>query len=534
MLYGYGIGVNNLPIYSDRSWWVENALWGWNAIHGTFMKDGIIIPEIEAFSFSRASVARVNTDQNEWSETPIDELRDNGLGARLESAATNKLTSPNDMTGTGWFLTGTATREATAITAPAGGNFTRINRNSETNAQLLYQTVAGAVPGEDNVASMYVMAEGTDIGKTVVLEIKRGAGATFVNSIRTAILTGEPQRVSVSFQPAVDTTSISVALKVLGTNMPTSILAANAQLEIGVRPSTPIVGTRAADAPELLFDSPADLEITFAEMPKYIRWALLGYKGVTYDTNLTDFPDAMSRLYWDSDVLEFRVGPGYHYEPDPETVERSEISTSVRYGKGVSVGNAFQMLVPSGFTTSPSYGLGEWFIVAQWHGDSQLDGRSPYIAFSIQGNDLVIDKRHYVVGTGYSDPVELYRETDFIRDEWNDWVIEHNVHETTGYVRVWKNGVQVVDFTGPVGYWDHTTGGFHKIGIYRSEADFYGVVRFQNFSEGIADVAARVAAPPVIDTGHQTLSATPIDGVYALDPALLNHSVIESIVAIPA
>lgn len=514
-------------------WWPADASWGWNAISGTFMKDGKPASQSDALSFARSSAAYLNTSNVAWVSVAADVLRDNGKGVRLEPAATNKLTSPNDLTGTGWFLSGTATRAITAIAAPAGGFFTRVNRGSESNAQLISQTVAGAVPGQDNVVSIYVMADGDDIGKLAILEIKRGAGATFVNAIRTITMTDKPQRVSVSFKPAADTTSIAVAIKVDSVRLPTSILVANAQLEVGTKPSTPISGTRSADVASLKFDAPADLEITFAEMPRYVEQPLINFQGVTYNTDRSDYQDAVSILYWDGGVLEFKVGPGYRYAQDQITNERSEFSTSVRFGKGVSVGNAFQMMVPDGFTPSAIYGEGEWFIVAQWHGDQQ-DGRSPYIAFSIQGGDLVIDKRHYVVGTGYSAPVELYRESKFSRNEWNDWVVEHNVHATTGYVRVWKNGVQVVNFTGPVGYWDHPTGGFHKVGIYRSAADFDGKVRFQNLSEGIADVAARVTTRPTFDEGRQVIEATPTDGVYVLDAATLNHSVVSKIVAVPA
>lgn len=74
----------------------------------------------------------------------------------------------------------------------------------------------------------------------------------------------------------------------------------------------------------------------------------------------------------------------------------------------------------------------------------------------------------------------MYRMKGVPRGEWLNIVIEHKVSSTDGLLNIWLNGRQVVNFRGPVGYWDHDEAGYWKFGIYRSRGDTDAVVEYRD------------------------------------------------------
>ena len=236
----------------------------------------------------------------------------------------------------------------------------------------------------------------------------------------------------------------------------------------------------------------------------------------------------MQRLYTNSDVLRFTVKPGDRASFDPSDRDRSEISDTIRTVQGDDIWNSYAVKVGSGFITSTN--IAHWFIIGQWHGDSDVDGRSPYISVNIYGNDLVVDMRRWNGSSQVRSTV--YRLPNFERDVWHNIVIQHKTHQTSGYFKLWLNGVLVVDYAGQFGYWDHTNGGYWKAGIYRNAENYDATVTFQNFEKGNTSLISRVTSPLPIDKGIQFIDVTPTNGSYTLSASALNHSVIKSINAI--
>lgn len=517
-------------------WWGAGFTWAWDAVRARFSRLGKGVTQAQALAFTRATVAYAPGAGTSWTQYAVNVIRQIAAGVWVEKSVTNRLINSGNLMLTGWGPSGTATREATTIPAPAFGFWTRFYRVSEIDTVVQSANVL-ATPGEPLVGSVWLMGEGANIGKKVRLVIKRGSGGTFVSQDVTLVLTAEPQRVYVSFVPLSDTVNAALAISVTAVagDRPTSFLAACGQIESGTFPTSPIEtgatkSSRMGDALALNLPGAGNLEIEYADVlrPEISERYPLGSLNLLSHKAVSAL-HAVQRRFWKSEIIRFEVRPGDVTFFDTPEKERAESLTGTSYAKGVSVWNSKRFRIGSGFTTSID--PGSWFIVGQWHGFSDVDGRSPYIAIKVEGNDLTIDYRyHEPGGDGQSSSFVVYRWVDFPRDTWIDLVMEHNVAETDGYFRVWVNGVQVVNYTGPLGYWDHASGGYWKDGIYRKAANFIGVTEVACWEEGLTSLAARIASPLPIETGKQTIEAIPDGaGVYRLEPALLRLPVVKSI-----
>jgi Polysaccharide lyase len=174
-------------------------------------------------------------------------------------------------------------------------------------------------------------------------------------------------------------------------------------------------------------------------------------------------------------VLRFEVRAGERAYFDRKDRDRSEATSLARFPKDEVIWNAYRVKIADGFPIPD--GKKSWFIVGQWHG-SKDDKRSPYIAAEVQGKDLVFLRRY--VSNGKPISREMYRMKDVPRGKWLNIAIEHKVSSTDGLLNIWLNGRQVVNFDGPVGYWDHDEAGYWKFGIYRSRNDTNAVVEYRD------------------------------------------------------
>ncbi len=188
-------------------------------------------------------------------------------------------------------------------------------------------------------------------------------------------------------------------------------------------------------------------------------------------------------------VLRFEVRAGENAFFDPEDRDRSEATDQISFPKNEVIWNAYRVKIAKGFSI-PS-GEKSWFIIGQWHG-SVSDKRSPYIAAQMDGNDLVFLRRFLVDGKPKMQ--EMHRVSNVPRDQWLNIVIKHRVSETDGILDIWMNGRELVDFNGPLGYWDHADGGYWKFGIYRSRHDQDAVVEYRDVLTTTNDLSKRAAA----------------------------------------
>jgi polysaccharide lyase-like protein len=137
-----------------------------------------------------------------------------------------------------------------------------------------------------------------------------------------------------------------------------------------------------------------------------------------------------------------------------------------------------------------------WFAIGQMHVQA---GGVPALAFSLQnGEFLAVDLRADGNAGGRIGRYPIARGV------WYHRVFHLKFDQAgKGFVKVWINGAQIVDYSGNTGV-STTQYYYWKFGIYRSQAPEYVAVRYANMTIGTADLSARIAKPVPIPTGYCT------------------------------
>jgi len=185
----------------------------------------------------------------------------------------------------------------------------------------------------------------------------------------------------------------------------------------------------------------------------------------------------------------------------------------------------YPKMIPNGDVINISYQLkveagaavpttNQWVILGQLHGNDNAWQPSPaWPNFSIQltgpnglsgGDHLAVqadyavqgvDTRPHALGTnGY-----LYVDPNSItRDHYYNVQVQMKLDNTSnGFLEVWLDGTQVVDYHGPLGYGGGT---YWKEGIYRDQNDTYTMAAdFKNL-----EVATAPAAPAIVSFSPDT------------------------------
>ncbi len=154
---------------------------------------------------------------------------------------------------------------------------------------------------------------------------------------------------------------------------------------------------------------------------------------------------------------------------------RTEVS-----GPGADVGKeywyGFSILLPEDYQPD-----GIWEIVAQWHGvpdfDIGEDWRNPVMALSTTGgrwgwvSRWDAKRNTFESGTRQYGGTQHYDLGPYRKGVWTDWVVHVKwSYGRDGFLRVWKDGVEVVDQNGPNAFNDER-GPYFKMGLYKGWAD---------------------------------------------------------------
>lgn len=174
----------------------------------------------------------------------------------------------------------------------------------------------------------------------------------------------------------------------------------------------------------------------------------------------------------DDRTLRFEIRSGDRfsssYWTDPTTSERCE------------VGNDSQALVPPAGTALLQHRImweagpettSPWSCYSQMH-EKDVSNSPPY-TIELQNDKMEIN-------IGYDTEKFVYKDTNKIqRGKWYTIQSEIKWDRSNGFLRVKRDGVQIVDYTGPLG-----TGAAHypKFGIYRSEANETVAVQYRDWS----------------------------------------------------
>jgi hypothetical protein len=187
----------------------------------------------------------------------------------------------------------------------------------------------------------------------------------------------------------------------------------------------------------------------------------------------------------DSQTLRFEIQPGDHAWFDGSTVDRSQIQSDKLIPAGIPFDIAYQFMLEPGAANTAS-----WFVTGEMHNDDWAIGRdvktSPPFAIELTGDRLQVVARYCPTGldpsngAGNLKMLTLWTAPNPIqRGQYNDIKISANVSNTSsGYLQVWVNGAEVVNYHGPLGYGAAT---YWEEGLYRSADAFQTVAaNFRN------------------------------------------------------
>jgi hypothetical protein len=165
------------------------------------------------------------------------------LGLLVEKSSTNLLTYSEQFSNAAWGKIGSTSVSAAVGIAPDGTlTADRVSGWSTVDVDIGLSRSYTVSPTTITM-SVYVKGEGSNIGKSTTLLIKRNTVGTMVSSSKTLVLTGEWQRVSETIVMAADNTEVYVSLSGAASGVDASLRATSAlvwgaQLEAGGFPTS--------------------------------------------------------------------------------------------------------------------------------------------------------------------------------------------------------------------------------------------------------------------------------------------------------
>jgi Polysaccharide lyase len=146
---------------------------------------------------------------------------------------------------------------------------------------------------------------------------------------------------------------------------------------------------------------------------------------------------------------------------------------------------AFSVFFPTNFPLEKNR-----LVFAQWHDEWHLiqPGRSPSLAFRFVKGRLSITLRHsarHLIYNPDSVPDEtLFKKNNFKLGQWHDFVVQAKwSFKDDGFINVWWNDKQIVQYRGPVGY-NEDVGPYFKFGLYRDDTEKTYVAYFNHVKIG--------------------------------------------------
>jgi len=190
--------------------------------------------------------------------------------------------------------------------------------------------------------------------------------------------------------------------------------------------------------------------------------------------------------------FRFEVRSGDRWDQDSGHKERSEIRGETLYADGDTITVNYTVTVEAGPANTS-----DWTLLSQFHADD--DYTSPPFALELIGERMAIVVRYRLPGDDAETKLELFVDSkDIVRGQAYDIEIAVNFDlDGGGFLDVWRDGQQIVDYDGPIGY---GYGVYWKHGIYREESSETLAVVYKDFaiaSDGGVTVVGSAAADTI-------------------------------------
>ncbi|MBR1132241.1 heparin lyase I family protein [Bradyrhizobium iriomotense] len=201
----------------------------------------------------------------------------------------------------------------------------------------------------------------------------------------------------------------------------------------------------------------------------------------------------------DTNTLRFQLQSGDYWNGS----QRSEIAGNTVYAAGTQINLSYDFMVEPG-PVDDANGPGEWTVIGQMHEDS-LTGSPPFAVELVNGDHMAID-----IGT--SNPVYLYTDPNpLVRGQYYSMQVQVKfANDSSGFLEVWRNGVQIVDYHGPIG---NDLGTYWKEGVYRSASSQTMAVDYRNLQ-----ITTGSAPAPTSTTSSTTTPTSPVTSPSSTTP----------------
>ena len=122
--------------------------------------------------------------------------------------------------------------------------------------------------------------------------------------------------------------------------------------------------------------------------------------------------------------------------------------------------------------TGDWHGTTDTQAIWQWHEGSSVAGLNPMLAAFVRGSRLFIEMRSNSsaeltkASTTYR---LLYTDDGWQGNRWTQFTVQARMdsqNHGTSFLRIWRDGVKIVDYSGPVGYLYANPKDYAKNGIY--------------------------------------------------------------------
>ncbi len=224
----------------------------------------------------------------------------------------------------------------------------------------------------------------------------------------------------------------------------------------------------------------------------------------------------------DPQTLRFEVRSGDQWQYDPDYKERSEVSGDDLYHPGTTLTTSYSVMVEPGKANTA-----DWIVLGQFHADDNVS--SPPLATELIGEKMAIVVRYHLPGESAVHAFYVYQDPNNIeRGHYYQMQIAVKFeNDGGGFVDVYRDGKQIVDYNGPIGYGNDV---YWKEGVYRAESNETMAVSFRDLSitkdsgvtivgtdqgDTISKTAAPAGQPTVTNHGDVIIGQAGSDKVLA-------------------
>lgn len=212
--------------------------------------------------------------------------------------------------------------------------------------------------------------------------------------------------------------------------------------------------------------------------------------GQDYSVQNSSKPHSLQVFGLKNPIYKFRVEKGDQWWlelKNQKTLERSELKHNKFYAHGGYLWQSYSFKIDEAVDDA-------WQVIGQWHGTKGTKGRSPYISLQINGDKLLVLRRH----NKDSEVVTNKHPLPLVVGKWQNIVIRSKTGADKGSLRIWIDGKLLVIHDGPLGYADEADRGYWKFGIYRSDSEKPTQVQYTNVRIGQEILREKITSPDPI------------------------------------